>query len=101
MLTIQEKTIDLTKINPEDLFIKKAGGDTLYIQVEGEASVSFSGKNSELETYINLPVVNMSTFAKEENISKEGFYMCIIGGLDQIQMTASGSGKMHWKVMGE
>ena len=101
MRTIQEKTIDLNNINPEDLFIKKAEGDTLYIQVEGAGSVSFTGKNSELNTYVNLPVVNMSTFAKEESIAKEGFYMCIIGGLDQVQMTASGSGKMHWKVMGE
>ena len=46
MRTIQEKTIDLNNINPEDLFIKKAGGDTLYIQVEGAGSVSFTGKNS-------------------------------------------------------
>lgn len=101
MITVQEKTIDLTNINPGDLFIKKADGGTLYIQVEGEASVSVSGKNSELSTYVSLPVVNMSTFAKANSISAAGFYMVVIGGLDQIQMEASGTGKMHWKVMGD
>ena len=34
-------------------------------------------------------------------VGEAGFYMCVIGGLDQIQMEASGSGKMHWKVMGD
>ena len=101
MITVQEKTIDLTNINPEDLFIKKANGGTLYIQVEGDASITLSGKNSELETYVSLPVVNMSTFAKSESISEAGFYMCVIGGLDQVQMEANGTGKMHWKVMGD
>lgn len=101
MLTVQEKTVDLTNYSPEDLFIKKADGGTLYIQVEGEASVSLTGKNSELSTYVALPVVNMSTFAKGDSISGEGFYMVVIGGLDQIKMEANGTGKMHWKVMGD
>ena len=48
-----------------------------------------------------VPAINMSTFAKSDNITEEGFYMCVIGGLDQIEMEASGSGKMHWKVMGD
>ena len=43
----------------------------------------------------------MSTFAKANAISEAGFYMCVIGGLDQIQMEANGTGKMHWKVMGD
>lgn len=101
MRTIQEKTINLANIISEDLFIKKTEGDTLYIQVEGSASISITGKNSELDTYVKVPAVNMSTFAMSENIKEAGFYMCVIGGLDQIQMTASGSGKMHWKVMGD
>mgnify|MGYP003476209182 CR=1 FL=1 len=58
MLTVQEKTVDLTNYSPEDSFIKKADGGTLYIQVEGEASVS-------------------------------------------LKMEANGTGKMHWKVMGD
>ncbi len=100
-MVLQERTVDLTNIKPEDLFIQKAEGGTLYIQVEGTPSVSIEGKNSELETYISLPVVNMSTFVKTNNITEAGFYMCVIGGLDQIQMAASGTGKMHWKVMGD
>lgn len=100
-MVLQERTVDLTNIKPEDLFIQKASGGTLYIQVEGAPSVSIEGKNSELETYISLPVVNMSTFAKANKIEEAGFYMVVIGGLDQIQMTASGTGKMHWKVMGD
>ena len=100
-MVLQERTVDLTNIKPEDLFIQKAEGGTLYIQVEGTPSVSIEGKNSELETYISLPVVNMSTFVKTNNITEAGFYMVVIGGLDQIQMNATGTGKMHWKVMGD
>ena len=100
-MLLEERTVDLTKIGPEDLFIKKANGGTLYIQLEGNASISLSGKNSELETYVDLPVVNMSTFAKANKIEAAGFYMVVIGGLDQIQMNATGTGKMHWKVMGD
>ncbi len=101
MTTIQEKTIDLNNINPEDLFIRNTEGGTLYVQVEGDASITFAGKSLELDTYVNLPVVDMGTFTKSDAITGEGFYMCIFGGLDQIQMTASGTGRMHWKVMGE
>lgn len=101
MRTIQEKTINLANIASGDLFIKKAEGDTLYIQVEGSASISVKGKNSEIDAYVMVPAINMSTFAKSDNITEEGFYMCVIGGLDQIEMEASGSGKMHWKVMGD
>jgi len=101
MITVQEKTVDLTNYNSEDLFISKADGGTLYIQLEGDASINLTGKNSELETYVSLPVVNMSTFVKTDNITSAGFYMCVIGGLDQIKMEANGSGKMHWKVMGD
>jgi hypothetical protein len=43
----------------------------------------------------------MSTFAKGDKISGEGFYMVVIGGLDQIKIEANGTGKMHWKVMGD
>lgn len=100
-MLLQEKTVDLSNIKPEDLFIGKVGGGTLYIQVEGAPSISIEGKNSELESYVSLPVVNMGTFAKSSEITEAGFYMCVIGGLDQIQMTASGTGKMHWKVMGD
>ena len=100
-MLLQERTVDLSNIKPEDLFIGKVGGGTLYIQVEGAPSISIEGKNSELESYVNLPVVNMGTFAKSSEIKEAGFYMCVIGGLDQIQMTASGTGKMHWKVMGD
>ena len=101
MITVQEKTIDLTNINPGDLFIKKADGGTLYIQVEGEASVSVSGKCSELSTYVAIPAMNMTTLIKETSITAEGFYMFVIGGLDQIKMEATGTGKMHWKVIGD
>lgn len=101
MLTVQEKTVDLTNYSSEDLFIKKADGGTLYIQVEGDASVSISGKTSELSTYVALPAMNMTTYVKGEQIAGPGFYMCVIGGLDQIKMEATGTGKMHWKVMGD
>lgn len=100
-MLLEEKTVDLTQSSPEDLFIKKANGGTLYIQLEGNASISLSGKNSELETYVDLPVVNMGTFAKASKIETAGFYMAVIGGLDQIQINATGTGKMHWKVMGD
>lgn len=100
-MVIQEKTVDLANIKSDDLFISKAGGGTLYIQVEDAANISIEGKNSEMSTYVALPVVNMSSFAKKDKIEEAGFYMCVIGGLDQIQMTATGSGKMHWKVMGD
>lgn len=101
MRTIQEKTIDLANIASEDLLIKRAEGDTLYIQVEGSASISVKGKNSEIDAYVMVPAINMSTFAKLNNITEAGYYMCLISGLDQVEMEASGSGKMHWKVMGD
>lgn len=101
MITIQEKTVDLNNINPADLLIRQTEGGTLYVQIEGDASVSFAGKSLELDSYVNLPVVNMSTFTKSDAITSEGYYMCMFNGLDIVQITASGTGKMHWKVVGE
>lgn len=99
-MSLQERMIDLANYNEEDL-LASAQGDTLSIQVVGDANVNIFGKHSELEDYLPVGIINICTIEKLTGINGAGLYICPITGLDQIKLEVSGSGKIHWRMLGE
>lgn len=100
-MSFQRGLIDLNNYEEKDLIIKNIQHGILALQVEGTASVSISGKQSALDNYVDLCVINLSDFTKTDSISNEGAYICAINGLDEIKFEVSGSGKINWKELGE
>lgn len=100
-MVLREQTIDTDKMTENDKSIKNVFGDVLTIQVDGSAELTITGKNTELDDYYDIGLVNMTTLSKESSISSPGYYMAIITGLDDIKLDITGSGKIHWKEIGD
>ena len=100
-MSLEERFIDLTKVSPEELLFKKVQGGSLSIQVDGEASITLMGKHSELETFYNVGVINLTTLGKQSSITGAGIYFCAVTGMDLVKLEATGTGKVHIKVLGD
>ena len=93
----QSRLIDLSNYQEKDLKLSGLQGTVLSIITEGNPTVSIKGQSGKLESEIDLAVVSLSDFSKGTSISGEGAYVAPILGIDRIELTVSGSGKIYLK----
>ena len=93
----QSRLIDLSNYQEKDLKLTGLQGTVLSIITEGNPTVSIKGQSGKLESEIDLAVVSLSDFSKGTSISGEGAYVVPILGIDRIELTVSGSGKIYLK----
>lgn len=93
----QAKVIDLSDYKPEDLIISGIQGGVLSVTTEGAPSVTFKGKNSEIDAEFNLAIINMGTLEKVDNINGEGAFLVPCSGIEKVSLSVSGTGKIKIK----
>lgn len=103
MITLRDKTIDLTSIKEEDKKIKNITGSTLSFQIDGSATLSVNGSHANFDSdqEYALAVVNMTTLDKTPSASGPGIFMVVVTGIDEVSLNISGSGVIHWKELGD
>lgn len=103
MITLRDKTIDLTSIKEEDKKIKNITGSTFSFQIDGSATLSVNGSHSNFDSNQEyaLSIINMSTLDKTTSVTGPGLFMVIVTGIDEISLSISGSGIIHWKELGD
>jgi len=90
----QSKLIDLSNYSEDDLVMKELKGSVLVISTEGSATVSIKGINGALNAEYDLAIISLADFAKSSSITEEGLYAIPILGLDRVELTVGGSGKI-------
>lgn len=103
MAILRDKFIDTTDIKESDKVIRNITGSTMSIQVDGGATISLRGSHANFESdeEYALALVNMTTLATSATASAPGIYLAIIEGIDEITLDLGGSGKIHWKELGD
>lgn len=103
MLTLREKTIDLSNLKDEDKILNRLSGNILSIQTDSAATIGIKGshRNFDGEEMHPLTFIDMGTLSKISSITSPGIYMVLITGLDEVEFTYSGTGLVHIKELGE
>lgn len=100
-MSIQSGTIDLANYKEADLYIKRMEFSTLALQLDEGASVTVKGKHAALDTWVDLCAISLGTLSKVDSMSGPGAFVVGVNGLDEVKFEVSGSGKIHWKEIGE
>lgn len=100
-MTEQRGIIDLTNYKEEDLLIKDLQNNTLALQLDGTVTLTVKGKHSVFSTWNDLTAINLGTLSKTSSLTGNGVYVIAISGIDEVQFTASGTGKISWKELGD
>lgn len=103
MEILRDKTIDTGDAKPQDKIIKNITGNTMSIQIDGDAKLSMKGShaNFESEQSYAIAMINMTTLDKVTETTTPGLYLVIVEGIDEIQLDFSGNGIIHWKELGD
>lgn len=86
MSIIFSRKIDLSNYDPTELVIGNTNGGQLTIQIDGAATLAVKGKHIQSETYVNLGVVNATTFDVTDSITNPGIYNVDISDVDNIKL---------------
>ncbi len=103
MEILRDKTINTGDAKPQDKIIKNITGNTMSIQIDGDAKLSMKGShaNFESEQSYAIAMINMTTLDKVTETTTPGLYLVIVEGIDEIQLDFSGNGIIHWKELGD
>lgn len=103
MEILRDKTINTGDAKPQDKIIKNITGNTMSIQIDGDAKLSMKGShaNFESEQSYAIAIINMTTLDKVTETTTPGLYLVIVEGIDEIQLDFSGNGIIHWKELGD
>ena len=103
MEILRDKIIDTSKMTSKDKIIKNITGNTISIQIDGDAKLSMKGSHANFESNESyaIALINMTTLDKVIETTAPGLYLVIVEGIDEIQLDFSGNGIIHWKELGD
>lgn len=103
MEILRDKTINTGNAKPQDKIIKNITGNTISIQIDGDAKLSMKGSHANFESNESyaIALINMTTLDKVIETTTPGLYLVIVEGIDEIQLDFSGNGIIHWKELGD
>ncbi len=86
MSIIFSRKIDLSNYDPSELLIGNTNGGQLTVQVDGAATLAVKGKHIQSGTYVDLGVINATTFDVTSSIDNPGIYNVDISDVDNIEL---------------
>ena len=100
---LRDKIIDTSKMTSKDNIIKNITGNTMSIQIDGDAKLSMKGSHANFESNNSyaIALINMTTLDKVTETTAPGLYLAIVEGIDEMELEISGSGVIHWKELGD
>ena len=103
MEILRDKTINAGTVKPQDKIIKNITGNTMSIQIDGDAKLSMKGFHANFESNNSyaIALINMTTLDKVTETTTPGLYLAIVEGIDEMELEISGSGVIHWKELGD
>ena len=103
MEILRDKIIDTSKMTSKDKIIKNITGNTMSIQIDGDAKLSMKGSHANFESNESyaIALINMTTLDKVTETSAPGLYLAVVEGIDEMELEISGSGVIHWKELGD
>ena len=103
MEILRDKIIDTSKMTSKDKIIKNITGNTMSIQIDGDAKLSMKGSHANFESNNSyaIALINMTTLDKVTETTAPGLYLAIVEGIDEMELEISGSGVIHWKELGD
>ena len=103
MEILRDKIIDTSKMTSKDKIIKNITGNTISIQIDGDAKLSMKGSHANFESNESyaIALINMTTLDKVTETSAPGLYLAVVEGIDEMELEISGSGVIHWKELGD
>ena len=103
MEILRDKIIDTSKMTSKDKIIKNITGNTISIQIDGDAKLSMKGSHANFESNNSyaIALINMTTLDKVTETTAPGLYLAIVEGIDEMELEISGSGVIHWKELGD
>ena len=103
MEILRDKIIDTSKMTLKDKIIKNITGNTMNIQIDGDAKLSMKGSHANFESNNSyaIALINMTTLDKVTETTTPGLYLAIVEGIDEMELEISGSGVIHWKELGD
>ena len=103
MEILRDKIIDTSKMTSKDKIIKNITGNTISIQIDGDAKLSMKGSHANFESNNSyaIALINMTTLDKVTETTTPGLYLAIVEGIDEMELEISGSGVIHWKELGD
>ena len=103
MEILTDKIIDTSKMTSKDKIIKNITGNTMSIQIDGDAKLSMKGSHANFESNESyaIALINMTTLDKVTETKAPGLYLAVVEGIDEMELEISGSGVIHWKELGD
>ena len=103
MEILRDKIIDTSKMTSKDKIIKNITGNTMSIQIDGDAKLSMKGSHANFESNESyaISLIKMTTRDKVTETTAPGLYLAVVEGIDEIELEISGSGVIHWKELGD
>ena len=103
MEILRDKTINAGTVKPQDKIIKNITGNTISIQIDGDAKLSLKGSHANFESNNSyaIALINMTTLDKVTETTTPGLYLANVEGIDEMELEISGSGVIHWKELGD
>ena len=103
MEILRDKIIDTSKMTSKDKIIKNITGNTMSIQIDGDAKLSMKGSHANFESNNSyaIALINMTTLDTVTETTTPGLYLAIVEGIDEMELEISGSGVIHWKELGD
>ena len=103
MEILRDKIIDTSKMTSKDKIIKNITGNTMSIQIDGDAKLSMKGSHANFESNNSyaIALINMTTLDKVTETTTPGLYLAIVEGIDEMELEISGNGIIHWKELGD
>ena len=103
MEILRDKTINAGTVKQQDKIIKNITGNTMSIQIDGDAKLSMKGSHANFESNNSyaIALINMTTLDKVTETTTPGLYLDIIEEKDEKELEINGSGVIHWKELGD
>lgn len=97
----ERRVIDLSNYTDDDLLFDIVYGESLVIQVDGDANVTVTGKQTEAENYAPIGLLSLADFTTKTSITASGLYSCDAQCIDKIKLEVEeADSKVYVKVVG-
>lgn len=96
----ERRVIDLNNYTESDLLFDIVYGESLVIQVDGDANINVKGKQTEAENYASIGLLSLADFTTKTSITSSGLYSCDVQCIDKIKLEVEkADSKVYVKVV--